>query len=272
MSLSVLDIDHLKAGRPVDTEVLSVGEASLSMNVTRKKNTLISLVCDAAQDIHYRVSYDPLLDGDFEEFWDTWAKDSNGDVDVAGVGLRKGGPWMELGTTGAVTLNKTGALYGSRDAKMALDSADTRFLQQMKHNLKASQSYVFTFNHKDSNATKTIDYAITEITSGGVKYLQSGGTWSTSAYWFTVTGSTSDAQIKKVFTSDEATRYIVWFKPTAAAASETSQIDRVYVAEQATTSDHLHAGGPDIVNMKDNGRISAIKTTGSAKLYVSTLQ
>jgi hypothetical protein len=272
MSLSALDLDHLKAGRPVDPEEMTVGEASLTMNITRKKGTLISLVCDAAQDIHYRVSYDPLLDGDFEEFWNTWAKDSNGDVDVEGASLRKGGPWMELGTAGAVTLNKTGPLFGTRDAKMALDSANTRFLQQMKHNLKAGLGYQLRFNHKDSNASYTMDYAITEITSAGVKYLQAGGTFTTSPNWFTVTGATSSTQITKSFTSDEATRYIVWFKPTGAQASETIQIDRVYVAEVALATDHLHAGGPDIVNMKDNGRVSAIKITGSAKLYVSTLQ
>jgi hypothetical protein len=223
--------------------------------------------------IRYKVSYNPIEDGEFEEYWNTWDEDASGNEDQEDATLRATGPWWESGTSGAVTLNKSSPLIGKRDCEIALDSADTRLVTRTKWALKPSTAYTFGLRHIESNAAVTIDYAIQEMAADGEKYLQSGGTWSATAYWFTIGGSAVAANLTKQFTSDEEVFYDILIRPTTATiAAETSNIDQVFIVEDAAAADTWHLGGPELVAISHDARVSGIVAAGSETLNVSTLQ
>jgi hypothetical protein len=223
----------------------------------------------ALSDLHVRFTPSPLIDGGFEKFM-TWA-----DVDLAeGSALRTNplGPWLEKGTVGAVTLNKTAPLVGDGDALMALDDADTRLLQR-QISLKGSQAYRLAFDHLESDAGSEIEVALREADgSGGVKYLQSGGTWDAAEAWLAVTGSATQVQKTIDFTSDLATVYELLFRPAGAAVGETSAIDRVYFAELPTVGDMLLVAAETMQLPEFDGHFSFITDAASGKVVVAELE
>ena len=186
--------------------------------------------------------------------------------------MRAGGPWIERGTAGNVTLNKTSAQYGGRDCIFSLASAATRLTTTFK--LPAAQALDFRFNHLDSDSGKTLDYALTEYTAAGAfNYLQGGGTWTTGVVWTNIAYSGTTAQVSRTFTSDEAAMYTLWFRATPAdVGAYTSKLDRIFIAETAVAGDALHAGGSLVHMMAANGRVSAYAAAGSPSLFVSSLE
>jgi hypothetical protein len=227
------------------------------------------LVVTAMTDLHVRFTPSPLIDGGFEKFL-TWA-----DVDLAeGSALRTNplGPWLEKGTVGAVTLNKTAPLVGDGDVLMALDDEDTRLLQR-QISLKGLQAYRLAFDHLESDAGSEIEVALREADGiGGVKYLQSGGTWDAAEAWLGVTGSATQAQENVDFTSDLATVYELLFRTAGAAIGETSNIDRVYFSEVPVVTDQLLVPAETIYLPEFDGHFSFISDAEAGKVSVSELE
>lgn len=271
--LSLRDIEAAKFGAPVDGEDLSVPGSSVTSKITRPAHSIVRLIAPLNSTVRYRVAYNPFKDGDFELIHTTWGKDANGDWDVAGNTLLKGGPWKENGTSGKVTLNKTSPLAGERDAKMDFTAAaDCRLTQLAQWAQIAGRSYILGFTYKNSNAGNTLDYAISYLDAAGTrKWLQGGGGWGVEN-WFTAAGSAVLAYIVKAFTPEASLPHMVHFKPTGAAA-ENTQIDQVFFAECAIAGDALHPGGPELIIFEHEGRISGYSAdAGPQVLSIATMK
>ena len=241
---------------PEDSHDLTLGTTSVADNIPYRGGTLIQLTGVIATtsigQVTWRWSPDVIKDPDFEDYKKTWAgvlgtipnKDdasTTNTYDTAGAILKAGGPWIERGTSGAITLGKASPLVATwknlRSAVIAMDSAATRLVQGFM--LKAATAYTLYLNHLDDDSNITLDFAITERTAAGaLKYVQSGGTWTTAAYWRNVAYSGTDAQATQTFTSDEKTIYEILFRVTPAdVGAYTTNLDRVFIAEDALATD-----------------------------------
>ena len=127
--------------------------------------------------------------------------------------------------------------------------------------LKKSASYAIGFTHLEALGLGSIRYALKELITG--KWLQSGGTWGAGEYWFPVTPSLTSADVLKAFTSHSIKdEYQLLFSVESLSyASEYAQLDRVFIAEEALTTDAaLESAVPDYMLAPGKGRISGIST------------
>lgn len=239
-------------------------------NQITEHGRLLRLVTVAA-DVHMRWSEDPIRGGDFgdsEHFpgRGIWARDANGDFDVEGATLVKGGPWREGGTTTAITLNKTNPLRGKRDAKMSLASAATRLYQRSWTPLVLGRAYSLHVSHKQSAALSTVDAAIRWFNGTLHRWRTGAATWSDTETWTTLADAVVLTETLIQFQPEGAAVHEILFRPTGAAA-QTCQFDNVYIAEDALVTDPLvdHGGDAPVYKAEGEGRFGFIKgaTTGT---------
>lgn len=138
-------------------------------------------------------------------------------------------------------------------------------------NLKKSADYTIGFTHKEALGLGSIRFALRELSTN--KWLQSGGTWGAGEYWRPVTPSSSSADVIQAFTAHTVnTRYQLLFSvENLSFASEYAQLDRVFIAEDALTTDaQLKSVEAEYVLTPGKGRISGI-ADGAATLEINEL-
>lgn len=274
-------ISGLASGVPYNTRSLSLTTTAVYDDEFVENRGVLQLLADA-DATYYFFSEDPLRDGDFESKA-IWAPTSGsgietrGDEDTELDGGSERGPrsWQETGTTGAITANLSSPQFGTRDCEMSLADALTRLRQTTFIDLIAAGTYVFKFNHLDSNASNTIDFQIRSFRSDGtIQTCAVPSTWNTSDNWTTVAGSGTTAQISQLFTADQANRHEIIFRPTPATVGAfNSRLDRVYICKVAlTTHEFLPDNVPRILLANGKGRISAIMGSSTGNLSIVELR
>jgi hypothetical protein len=162
--------------------------------------------------------------------------------------------------------------FGNVDA-VSLSEVKTSLVQPTAFKLAAGRAYVLGFSHKESAALMSANYAISETLddgAGGVKWLQSDGTWGTGEYWFAVSSTTKE-DVRKTFTSDLERFYTVWFSPGASPGGN-FQLDDVFIAETALTTDaEIASASPVVFWTSSRGRLSAISDSGTPNLSIVEL-
>lgn len=274
MSLSY--INALQNGVPGPGRSISVTTTSVPDNYEFNAKRMARLFATAA-NCHWAFVHNAIRDGLFS-LATTWG-DANDEPDLTeGNRLRRrGGVWLGLGPAEAtdITLNATSPIASQTyDCKLAHDDQDTQLFQIGVTPYAASQKLDLRFNHMESAGVVTIDYAIVRHGSGeALNYLQGGGTFTTSANWFTVTNSETDAQVTKPFTADIAARYGVIFRPTSDQAASSSQIARVFFAPAAEdNSPELPAGIQEYSLTDGRGHFAFKADTGTVPLTIAEMQ
>ena len=138
-------------------------------------------------------------------------------------------------------------------------------------NLKPSVDYTIGFSHKEALGLGSIRYALREM--DGNKWLQSGGTWGAGEYWFSVTPSSSAADVIKAFTAHtvDAQYQLLFSVESLSYTGEYAQLDRVFIAEDALTTDaQLENGVPEYILTNGKGRVSGL-AGGAASIEVHEL-
>lgn len=225
-------------------------------------------------DLRMRWTEDVLRGGDFNHLFNSvWALVS-GVADVEGATLlagERGGPWKESGTSGAVTLNKTSPLSGLRDAKMALDDADTRFTQASLKALRTTVAHTLHIFHlqSDAGAGNTIQVAIRYFDGSVYQWRSGATTWSATETWTTLADSATIITTNLQFKPEAEEKHEVLFRPTAASADKDAQIGNVYIAEDALVSDPTVRGDETFYRADGEGRFSFITVADTGTVQIS---
>jgi hypothetical protein len=260
----------------------SVGDGSVSASAAQKKEGAKSALCDGGTtgagtkisqqiavtaEVEYSISAwiygDGASGGGIRVIDDASGEylgsDATWGAGAAAYAIETGAAWAYkplVFTTKAAATTVTIECYVVANAGAAyfdavmLSRSHWRLEQTTFFNLKKGTGYSLGFTHLESLGLGSLRYAVfSPLTS---KYLQSGGTWTTDEYWFTVTPSTTAAAVLKAFTTetDADKQYTVFFQPESLASgtpAEFAQLDRVFIALDALTTDaqlsDMDAGG-----------------------------
>jgi hypothetical protein len=272
------------------------------------KGTIVQL--DATVLTNIQICKDFVWRGDLGDTWrDQWygdGDDGGGNLthvtrfwssDADGATLNNFG-WTAYSTTNEPTLNKVDNDQGLRGMEFLADDQDDYFVVDLGGYVDRRGNYLqkalpggvqmaVVVDHKDSDATKLLQYQVVKSARGDTSNLQyddgSDG-WTDTVTWNDVTGSATYAQFaggwKTATAAGEvgAYTYELRFRPKANYAAEDFKIEHISCVWEMGDLQGFPIGSVDgtvgypgyVFEMPFDGRIAA-DAGGAGILYISEL-